>query len=230
MTKKTTKPQKKAQEQKTLVPELSQNTLDTYARLWQLETWLRRMAYVELRALEGDAWEKNVQKADGSKKSDKRLTHMLTPEENLLSYAQLSELRDIISANWTLFEKFLPPQTLWEAKLKEVAQIRHRIAHFRSPHEDDLKRVEQLLRDIDKGFWEFCTSFNATGPVLPVIDDPIQAEFLHLDPFPWGNVGNNQYARLGTADPLARIGVTVEVVVRPWTKWKPPIIGQPGFL
>src|SRR6202000_559763 len=116
------------------------------------------------------------------------------PEENLLSYAQLSELREIISKNWNLFEKFLPPQNLWDAKLKEVMQIRHRIAHFRSPHEDDLNRVEQLLRDVDKGFWEFCTSFNDTTPILPQSDDPIESEFLHLDPFPWGRVGENQYA------------------------------------
>jgi len=32
------------------VPELPQHILDTYARLWQLETWLRRLVYVELKA------------------------------------------------------------------------------------------------------------------------------------------------------------------------------------
>jgi hypothetical protein len=30
-----------------LVPELPQRVLDTYCRLWQLETWLRRLVYVE---------------------------------------------------------------------------------------------------------------------------------------------------------------------------------------
>src|SRR5262245_56067347 len=109
MRKKPPKASPETKKQSTLVPELPQQTLDTYARLWQLETWLRRMVYVELRAAEGDAWEGKVQRAQRSKASDKRLTHMPTREENLLSYAQLSELRTIISSDWRLFEKFLPP-------------------------------------------------------------------------------------------------------------------------
>jgi Swt1-like HEPN len=214
---------------RTLVPELSQRTLDTYARLWQLETWLRRLVYIELRAFVGDGWALKVTRAQKPKENDKRLTHMPTPEENLLSYAQLSELSSIISENWRLFEPFLPPQNIWEAKLEEVRQVRHRVAHFRSGHADDLQRVIQLLRDIDQGFWRFCTSFNDSGPVLPQSDDPIESQFLHLDPFPWSRVGENKWARIGSADPLARIGVSVEVVCRPWVKWEPPIIGKQGF-
>ena len=30
--------------------------INTYSRLWQFETWLRTMVYVELRALLGDDW------------------------------------------------------------------------------------------------------------------------------------------------------------------------------
>jgi HEPN superfamily Swt1-like protein len=213
-----------------LVPELSQKTLDTYARLWQFETWLRRLVYVELRALVGDGWALKVSGAQKPKERDKRLTHMPTPEENLLSYSQLSELRSIISEHWRLFESFLPPQHIWDAKLDEISQIRHRVAHFRTGHHDDLQRVTQLLRDIDQGFWRFCTSFNQSGPVLPQSDDPIEARFLHLDQFPWSPVGENKWARIGSADPSARLGVTVEVICRPWAKWETPIIGKEGFL
>ena len=81
------------------VHELSDRTLQTYARLWQLETWLRRMVYVELRAKLGDDWQRavRVDKSNGPLKSDKALVHMPTPEEDPLSYAQLSELRRIIT-------------------------------------------------------------------------------------------------------------------------------------
>lgn len=44
------------------VRELPGRVLDTYARLWQLETWLRRMVYVELRALKGDDWAAKIEK------------------------------------------------------------------------------------------------------------------------------------------------------------------------
>lgn len=133
--------------------ELPGRVLDTYARLWQLETWLRRMVYVELRALKGDDWAAKIEKdkIEESQKADKRLTHMLTPEEDLLSYMQLSQIRQIIREDRRLFEPYLPPKNQWEAKIEEVEYIRHRIAHFRSSNEDDLQRVVQLLRDIVKG-------------------------------------------------------------------------------
>jgi len=190
-----------------MIPELSEHVLDTYARLWQLETWLRQMVYIELRALAGDDWASRIQGAEKPKEADKFLTHMPTPEENPLSYAQLSELRRIISDDWRLFEPFLPPNNIWEAKLEEVAQVRHRVAHFRTGHRDDLQRVTQLLRDIDQGFWRFCTSYNHPRPVLPPSSDPVVEHFLHLDPFPWGLVGEGEWARCGIADPEARLGV-----------------------
>ena len=38
------------------VCELPDRILHTYSRLWQLETWLRLMVYVELKADMGDSW------------------------------------------------------------------------------------------------------------------------------------------------------------------------------
>jgi len=42
------------------ISELSPEMLATYAHLWQFETWLRRLVYVQLRALDGDGWESKV--------------------------------------------------------------------------------------------------------------------------------------------------------------------------
>jgi hypothetical protein len=161
--------------------------LETYARLWQFETWLRRLVYVQLRALDGDAWQTKINAANGEKPkaSDKRLTHMPTAEDGVLSFVQLSELKRVVSDQWPLFESYLPPKTIWDAKLEEVLAIRHRVAHFRSLHRDDLARMTQFLRDIDAGFWRFCTSYNNPRPVLPQSGEPVVEHFLPLDLFAW---------------------------------------------
>lgn len=212
------------------IPNVPERNLETYARLWQLETWLRELVYVHLRAKAGDGWDGLVQRADRPKTNDKRLTHMPTAEENLLSYAQLSEVRSIISDNWKMFESYLPPRNLWDAKLDEVAQIRHRIAHFRTTHTDDLGRVVQLLRDLDGGLWRFCTRYNDPRPVLPPREDPIIAAFQHLECFPWTDVGNKRWARVGHADPEQIVMLQVEVLSMPWATWDLPVAGKEGFL
>jgi len=210
-----------------LVPEIPQQTLDTYSRLWQLETWLRRMVYVELRALAGDDWASTIRSVGMD--ADKRLIHMATPISDPLSFAQFSELRRLISANWRLFANYLPPQSIWDAKIEEVSQIRHRVAHFRPGHQDDLQRVTQLIRDIDLGVWRFCTSYNDSRPVLPQSDDPVEMRFLALDSFPWSPVGDG-WARIGMADPEARYDMIIEVLCRPWAQWTIPVTGKEGFL
>jgi len=165
-----------------IASELPERVLHTYSRLWQLETWLRRLVYIELRALAGDEWRLKIRGADSPWEADKRLTHMPTTESDPLSYVQFSELRRITSDDWRLFEPFLPPKSIWEVKLEEISQIRHRIAHFRRGHHDDLQRVIQLLRDLYPGFWRFCTSYNDAHPILPQSDDPVESHFLHLTP------------------------------------------------
>ena len=137
--------------------------LSTYARLWEFETWLRMMVYVELRAGYGDAWENhlpNEGKTGGAQSQDERLSHMPTLERLPTSYMQLRSILSTISDEWCLFNPYLPPLELWKAKVEEVLQVRHRIAHFRRGHKHDADRVAQLLRDLDPGFWRFCLSYN----------------------------------------------------------------------
>lgn len=214
------------------VSELPPQILETYAHLWQFETWLRRMVYVQLRALDGDAWESKIRTGTAArpKDNDKRMTHMPTPEDDVLSFIQLSELRRVVSEHWKLFEAYLPPQSLWEAKLDEVYAIRNRVAHFRSLHHDDLPRLKQFLRDLDAGFWRFCTAYNDPRPVLPQSDDPVVKHFLALDLFAWTGVADKTWARIGHADPNERFAVTIEVLSMPWATWSVPVAGQQGFL
>lgn len=214
------------------VPELSGNVLETYARLWQFETWLRRLVYVQLRALDGDSWETKIEtaKAKTPKKHDKDLTHMPTSEDDVLSFVQLSELKRVVSDHWTLFASYLPPQPIWDAKLIEVMAIRHRVAHFRSLHRDDLARVTQFLRDIDSGFWRFCTAYNSPSSVLPQSSDPVVEHFLEFDLLPWRETSDGKWARFGSIGPSERLTMTIEVLAMPWAAWATPIEGKPGFL
>jgi hypothetical protein len=214
------------------VCELPDRVLQTYSRLWQLETWLRLMVYVELRAFMGDAWTTKIKlgKTEGSQKADKALIHMPTPQEDPLSYAQLSELRRIITENRLLFDCFLPPEKIWDARMDEIAQVRHRVAHFRKENERDLDRVAHLLRDIDKGFWKFCTSYNDRHPVIPQTDDPVVAHFLPFDLLPWVEIENGKWAQVGSVTHDQWFGVTVVTTAQPWAKWATPVAGREGIL
>lgn len=190
------------------------------------------MVYVELRALLGDAWTTKVKlgKVEGSQKTDKALIHMLTPEEDPLSYAQLSELRRIISENRQLFDPFLPPEKIWDARMDEIAQVRHRVAHFRKGNEYDLDRVVYLLRDVDIGFWKFCTSYNDIHSVLPPACDAVVAHFLPFDLRPWVEFEKGNWARVGSIASDEWFSVTVETTLRPWAKWGLPVAGREGVL
>ena len=205
----------------------------TYTRLWQFENWLRIMVYVESRARYGDSWVSHLKGQNRSAyKNDKKLSHMPTRETLPTSYMQLSDLLSSISSNWYLFKPYLPPKNIWDAKLSELNQIRHRIAHFRLGHKHDLDRVELLLRDVDKGFWRFCTSYNSSFPVFPQSKDVVIKKFLHLDPFPWSEVEPNGWARLGSADPNLIVSITFEVIRRQWLNSTRPsqVAGKYGYL
>lgn len=207
--------------------EVPERALRLYARLWQFETWLRRMVYIELRAKLGDGWNTSFNK-NRPFDADKRLRHMPTPEMNALSYSQLSDLLATIEANWSCFESYFPPQELWKAKLQEISQIRHRVAHFRVGHADDYQRVLQFLRDIDKGFWRFCTSYNSRQPILPQSADPVTSHFLPLDPLPWAEVEANRWARVGFVDKSKVVAVSVDTTSRPWAVHNLSPDGVPG--
>ena len=102
------------------IPELPDTHLITYARLWQFETWLRHMVYVELRAKYGDDWGKSLRgNVNNAKKSDQKLTHMPSPEKMDLSFGTLGALTNTISTEWSLFEKFLPYKTSGTPELRK---------------------------------------------------------------------------------------------------------------
>jgi len=56
-----------------------------HARWWQLETWLRSLAYVELRSKFGSSWTGRIsQKALRYAQNEARLAYMPSPDAELL--------------------------------------------------------------------------------------------------------------------------------------------------
>jgi hypothetical protein len=132
-----------------------------YARWWQLETWLRELIYVELRALYGSTWGDAVKVATGRQSQDAAFTHMAgTDSNNPLAYLDYSQLLPVIQAHWDQFEYALIRRPSWEARQEELARIRHRIGHLRRSHPDDLGRLEQMLRDLEHGAFRALASYN----------------------------------------------------------------------
>ena len=185
--------------------------LSTYARLREFETWLRMMVYVELRARYGDDWETHLNEGNtgDAQSRDERLSHMPTLERLPTSYMQLSGILSTVSDRWCLFRPYLPPREIWEATMKEILQVRHRIAHFRRGHRHDADRVAQLLRDLDLGFWQFCLSYNDADRWSSE-DDAVTRE-----------VASHETARDKVRLHLARSA-------RPWSLGTEPFEGSPG--
>jgi hypothetical protein len=190
-----------------------------YGRIWQLETWLREMVYVELKSARGPSWTDDLKSVEAAMATEKRLIHMATRHDSPLAFMTLGDLWEIMkrASNWPFFEGYFPPKHILEARLvSELIQIRHRVAHSRIPHRDDLARVEQFLRDVDKSFRRFTTRCNQTWPIVPAEADRVASQFLRYDQYPWCEVEDKKWARLGRVERNAQYTMRIERSVRPW--------------
>jgi hypothetical protein len=133
-----------------------------YARWWQLETWLRSLVYVELRAAKGAGWSAALRKdVVERQQNDEAFHYMATPDaQDTLAYADAADLFRIIETNWNFFEPSLLAHRVWQGNVVELLRIRNRIGHCRRPHDDDLSRLEQTLRDMESGALVAVSSFN----------------------------------------------------------------------
>lgn len=149
--------------------------LNVYARWWQLETYLREMVYTELRAAYGLGWLEHLgQRTTVRAARDRVNAYMASADsEELLTYADVTGLFDLIASERRLFDPLLPPQSRWQGYAEELAAIRNRIAHCRRPHPDDLGRVEQALRNLEPGARSFYSAYCDASPISPKSGDPL---------------------------------------------------------
>lgn len=211
------------------ISEVDTQSLVLYARLCQLEKWLREMVYIELKVKKGRNWV-NFNKTKSTYEAEQELHHIPSADHSPLSYTTFSDLAKLIKNNWDLFTEYLPPQKNWEVKFEEITHIRNRVAHFRRGHQDDLDRLLQLMRDIDAGFWKFCTDYNDIHPILPPDKDPISQKYIGLDPFSYKEVAPNEWARIGSAPDSLRYIVSINMIKRSWAQSSEVIDGTPGYI
>jgi hypothetical protein len=142
-------------------------SLEVYARWWQLETYLREVAYTELRSAYGRSWTSRLGDAASLRAERDRVNSYMASvdAEELLGYADFGALLRLLDAQWALFEETLLPRTRWSGLSEELSAIRNRSAHCRRPHADDTARLEQALRNLEPGARQFYASYSRTWPV-----------------------------------------------------------------
>lgn len=209
--------------------DMPSRALALYARWWQLETWLRSLAYIELRSRDGLDWSSNLDtQAENRRKKDKQYEYMASPDwDDPLAYLDTSRLFELIDNNFDLFELVLPARGSWTGRKDELLGIRNRIGHLRRPHNDDLGRLEQTLRDLEHGAFRAVTSYNRYWNIEHLDQaDPIVASY-HHDQYP------NSEQLLAYVERRCDISVRLSFTVRPWAQYPTkgtPASGQPGIL
>lgn len=201
-------------------------SLALYARWWQLEGWLRELAYVELRATHGLNWTQPVAAASGRQSKDAQYTHMAASDnDNPLAYMDYSQLLDLIATDWPRFAYALIEQDSWNGRQQELMRIRHRIGHMRRPHEDDLGRLEQTLRDLERGAFIALASYNRRRAPDPKV---------HLDPVTEGWIRHKHPAAsrlVQHADSRYDTQFRLELSRRPWlSSWPGDLANAEGVL
>jgi hypothetical protein len=189
---------------------LSAGSLALYSRWWQLETWLRELAYLELRTKYGIEWFRIVSDSTWRQDLDASYTHLAGPDnENPLAYLDYSKLLGLLDSNWPLFSHTLMEKTSWDGRQAELKQIRHRIAHLRRSNPDDLGRIELILRDLERGAFIAVSEYNNRWVPPHDSDNPIITGWID---------GEHEVARrlVDHADRQYDTRLQVRRSIRPW--------------
>jgi hypothetical protein len=207
----------------TLPREVSEQRLELFCLLQQLETWFRELVYVETKSHYATGWWQACELAlkqsrragippARSMRADQRHPHMATPENDPLWFLSFDSLLRILFDKrlWRLFAPYLTTKQLVRSKLDEIMPVRHRIAHARAINAEDLPRVQAVIRDLDQGFWRFCTSYNDDrGFIAGEQQDPVYRHFLKRIHVRWVETQPNTWAEVGS-----RAGAHLDIIMR----------------
>jgi hypothetical protein len=183
-------------------------TLLMYARLWQIERWLRDLLQLELQAAYGPSWTAHCETALS------RQSYAAAPnaymasvdDKNPLAYADLDNLGDILRDQWRLVGYAFPPKARWNGILETLLPIRNRIGHCRQANQRDLGRLEDALRDLTPGARKACTSYADR--------EFIDESYGVLDH--WNSRSPKQHHLVAHADRNYQTTVRLRISHRPW--------------
>lgn len=199
------------------------------ARWWQLETWLRDLLYVEMRANYGQSWVGRLPNVVNRRQLDDGSSagYMLTSDaHHILAYMDVTPLFELIEKEWDIVSYALLPKKTWAGRNEELRVIRNRMSHCRRPHADDLSKVEQALRDLEHGAFKAVSAFNAESYPDQDLDDPVVAAWIRRE--------HAGAARLiDHCDAQYEIRMRLRYSKRPWAELpRPgePITGREGYV
>ncbi|MFE3408667.1 hypothetical protein ACFXMT_10095 [Streptomyces mirabilis] len=160
---------------------MPQETLALYSRWWQLETYLRSLLYVELRSSYGVDWTSHIgQGATSRQQMDEARKYMATADwEDPLSYLDIGKLFPQLEEHWDLVGPSLMDRETLLARKPELMAIRNRLGHLRRPHADDLSRLQQTLRDLEKGAFAAYSTYNSYWQIDRETSDPVVDAWVH---------------------------------------------------
>lgn len=153
------------------VSDLPQQTLATYAWLWRFEYWLKQMVYLEFKTAYGESWNNFLKPTKFNLSTDDVKQFMSSPPLEPVSHASISDLSAIISQHWTLFAPYFPRKNKWDTALEDIIAIHNEVVSFRAGHPDNLSRIKHHLKELDRGFFKFCSSYNVWSDLQT--DDPL---------------------------------------------------------
>jgi hypothetical protein len=201
-------------------------SLALYGRWWQLEVWLRQLAYVVLRAAWGRTWEAEVNNRAVTYAAKDNLVHLVSPDQpDLLGYLDFGMLLNLIADNWKLFEPFLLERVVWDGRAAEMRTIRNRVGHLRRAGTLDRARIEHLLADLEPGFRAALRALSSVSAMTggKRLGDPVLADYAS--------------GRLGSACSHLRrkyrFDVELSISQMPWARMPvapDPISGTAGFM
>lgn len=198
-----------------------------YGRWWQIETWLRSLCYVEMRAKYGMEWAGRIHEQVRKRSdSDQLYGHMSSPDaKDQLAYMDVSALLDLIEDEWAIIEGALLTKPVWVGRMQELQNLRNRIGHCRRPHHDDLARLEQMLRDLEPGAFRALSAYNYLHVPSGTVGDPLVEAWVD---------GTHQVARrlLNHARSQYEVTFNLRCSLRPWSDpaGLDSLSGQAGLL
>lgn len=124
-----------------------------------------------------------------------------------------SRICDLIESgdHWPLFEVSLLPKARWDGMVEELRELRNRNAHCRRPHADDLNRVEQALRDLERGARVALEAHNIRSHFTERMNDPIADGWIRQEHEAASRLIDHCYEQYDTR-------LRIEWSVRPWAE------------
>ena len=127
-----------------------------FALLFEIENYLRLVLRWELRGRFGKEWlgilPADVKSNAKARVAQEREIGYLDPRKSsLLSYLNLSELKDLIveSSLWnSCFKFYWPPQEVVRTEFRKLLAIRNKSAHFRPVTSRDLRVAHRFAEDL----------------------------------------------------------------------------------